>query len=72
MTVVAMLKQRHRSVLDYLTAACAAALRGKTAPSPIRTLDSIDKFMCAAMQLDQLGEWLRCRIGHPRLVSMSN
>jgi hypothetical protein len=69
---VAMLKQRHRSVLDYVTAACAAALRGETAPSPIRTLDSIDKFMCPAMQLDQIGERLRCGIGHPLLAFVSN
>ena len=33
MTVVATLKQQHRSVLDYLTAACEAALRGEAAPS---------------------------------------
>jgi transposase len=33
MTVVATLKQQHRRVLDYLTAACEAALRGEIAPS---------------------------------------
>ena len=33
MTVVATLKQQHRNVLDYLTAACEATLCGKTAPS---------------------------------------
>jgi transposase len=33
MTVVATLKQQHRNVLDYLTAACEAALRGQRAPS---------------------------------------
>jgi transposase len=33
MTVVATLKQQHRNVLDYLTAACEATLYGKTAPS---------------------------------------
>ena len=33
MTVVATLKQQQRSVLEYLTAACAAALRGDAAPS---------------------------------------
>jgi transposase len=32
MTVVATLKQQHRAVLDYLTAACEAALRGEGAP----------------------------------------
>ena len=33
MTVVATLKQQKRNVLEYLTAACAAALRGEAAPS---------------------------------------
>jgi transposase len=33
MTVVATLKQQHRHVLDYLTAACEATLRGEPAPS---------------------------------------
>jgi transposase len=33
MTVVATLKQQQRSVLEYLTAACEAALRGEAAPS---------------------------------------
>jgi transposase len=33
MTVVATLKQQHRKVLDYLTAACEATLRGESAPS---------------------------------------
>jgi transposase len=33
MTVVATLKQQHRNVLDYLTAACDATFCGKTAPS---------------------------------------
>lgn len=33
MTVVATLKQQHRKPLDYLTAACEAALRDETAPS---------------------------------------
>jgi transposase len=33
MTVVATLKQQKRNVLDYLTAAHEAALRGKPAPS---------------------------------------
>jgi transposase len=33
MTVVATLKQQHRNVLDYLTAACEATLRGEPAPS---------------------------------------
>ena len=33
MTVVATLKQQQRNVLEYLTAACEAALRGEEAPS---------------------------------------
>ncbi|HEY7493631.1 MAG TPA: transposase, partial [Candidatus Tectomicrobia bacterium] len=33
LTVVATLKQQQRNVLEYLTAACAAALRGEAAPS---------------------------------------
>jgi transposase len=37
MTVVATLKQQHRHVLAYLTAACAAALSGEPAPSLLPT-----------------------------------
>ena len=33
LTVVATLKQQQRNVLEYLTAACEAALRGEAAPS---------------------------------------
>jgi transposase len=33
MTVVATLRQQQRNVLEYLTAACEAALRGEAAPS---------------------------------------
>jgi transposase len=33
MTVVTTLKQQQRNVLEYLTAACAAALRGEAAPT---------------------------------------
>jgi transposase len=33
LTVVATLKQQHRHVLDYLTAACEAPRRGEPAPS---------------------------------------
>ena len=36
-TVVATLKQQHRHVLDYLTAACEATLRGEPAPSLLPT-----------------------------------
>jgi transposase len=41
MTVVATLKQQHRNVLDYLTAACETAVRGETAPSLLPTLDHL-------------------------------
>ena len=37
MTVVATLKQQHRNVLDYVTAACQAALSGEPAPSLLPT-----------------------------------
>jgi transposase len=37
MTVVATLKQQHRNVLEYLTAACEATLHGKAAPSLLPT-----------------------------------
>jgi len=37
MTVVVTLTQQHRHVLDYLTAACEAALRGEGAPSLLPT-----------------------------------
>ena len=33
LTVVTTLKQQQRNVLEYLTAACEAALRGEAAPS---------------------------------------
>jgi len=33
MTVVATLRQQERNVLDYVTAACQAAIRGKAPPS---------------------------------------
>ena len=39
MTVVTTLKQQQRNVLEYLTAACAAALRGETAPTLLPTRD---------------------------------
>jgi transposase len=39
MTVVATLKQQQRSVLEYLTTACAAALRGEEAPSLLPASD---------------------------------
>jgi transposase len=37
MTVVTTLKQQQRNVLEYLTAACEAALRGEAAPSLLPT-----------------------------------
>jgi len=39
MTVVTTLKQQQRHVLEYLTAACEAALRGEAAPSLLPTND---------------------------------
>jgi transposase len=39
MTVVATLKQQQRNVLEYLTAACEAALRGEAAPSLLPASD---------------------------------
>jgi len=39
MTVVATLKQQQRNVLEYLTAACEAALRGAAAPSLLPASD---------------------------------
>jgi hypothetical protein len=45
MTVVATLKQQHRHALEYLTAACQAALCGNPAPSLLPTLAEIDQFV---------------------------
>jgi transposase len=45
MTVVATLKQQHRNVLEYLTAACQAALCGEAAPSLLPALAEIDQFV---------------------------
>ena len=39
MTVVSTLKQQQRNVLEYLTAACEAALRGEEAPSLLPVSD---------------------------------
>src|ERR687892_97209 len=41
MTVVATLKQQHRNVLDYLTAACEAVLHGEQVPSLLPTPDQL-------------------------------
>src|SRR4029450_6714487 len=46
MTVVATLKQQQRNVLEYLTAACEAALRGEAAPSLLPA--SVQKSQAAA------------------------
>lgn len=43
MTVVATLKQQHRNVLDYVTAACEAALYGEPAPSLLPTPADIEQ-----------------------------
>jgi len=45
MTVVATLKQQHRNVLAYVTAACAAALCGEPAPSLLPTPADIEQGM---------------------------
>jgi transposase len=45
MAVVATLKQQHRNVLDYLTAACEAAQRGEPAPSLLPTPDTLRELM---------------------------
>jgi transposase len=45
MTVVATLKQQRRNVLEYLTAACQAALCGEAAPSLLPALAEIDQFV---------------------------
>ena len=48
MTVVATLKQQHRNVLDYLTAACEAPWCGKTAPSLLPMPAAIEQRMRSA------------------------
>ena len=45
MTVVATLKQQHRNVLTYVTAACEAALCGEPAPSLLPTPDALYQVM---------------------------
>ena len=45
MTVVATLKQQHRNVLDYVTAACEAALCGQPAPSLLPTPEALEQLM---------------------------
>jgi transposase len=48
MTVVATLKQQHSNVLDYLTAACEAALCGEPAPSLLPIPDQRNEIMPSA------------------------
>jgi hypothetical protein len=48
MTVVATLKQQHRHVLTYITAACEAALRGEAAPSLLPTPTATEELLCPA------------------------
>ena len=48
MTVVATLKQQHRHVLTYVTAACEAALRGEAAPSLLPTPAATEEILCPA------------------------
>ena len=59
MTVVATLKQQHRNVLDYVTAACEAALKGTSAPSLLPTPDALKQLMCPAASPYQAGERLQ-------------
>ena len=44
-TVVATLKQQHRNVLDYLTAACEAALGDVPAPFLLPIPDQLNEIM---------------------------
>jgi transposase len=48
MTVVAPLTQQHRHVLTYVTAACAAALRGEAGPSLLPTPAATEEIVCPA------------------------
>jgi transposase len=41
-TVVATLKQQHRPVLDYVTAACEGALWGEPTPSLLSTVHELE------------------------------
>jgi transposase len=45
LTVVATLKQQHRNVLAYVTAACDAALCGQPAPSLLPTPEALEQLM---------------------------
>jgi transposase len=46
MTVVATLKQQHRHVLTYVTAACEATLRGEAAPPLLPTPAPTEELLC--------------------------
>jgi transposase len=48
MTVAATLKQQHRNVVDYVTLACEAALRGEPAPTLLPSQASPEKVSQAA------------------------
>jgi hypothetical protein len=58
MTVVAMLKQQHRHILDDLTAVCETVLRRETAPSLLPTPDQRHAFGRPATYLNRIGERL--------------
>jgi transposase len=45
MTAVATLKQQHRNILDYVVAACEAALRNQPAPSLLPTPELLDQLV---------------------------
>lgn len=45
MTVVAMLKQQYRHIVDYLTAVCGAALCGEIEPSLLPIPADIEQLM---------------------------
>jgi transposase len=49
MTVVATLKQQHRNGLDYVTAACKAALRGEPAPFLLPAANDLKRLMHVAV-----------------------
>jgi hypothetical protein len=49
MVVVATLKQQHRNGLDYVTAACKAALRGKPTPFLPLTANDLKRLMHVAV-----------------------
>jgi hypothetical protein len=53
-----LLKQQHRHVLDYLTAACEAALCREIAPSLLPAPAAIEQLLYPAASLDHIGERL--------------